>query len=353
MGLIKKGGNWFIDYYAQGRRVREKVGPSKARARQALAKRKTEILEGKFFPQLRAPAPLFSAFVARYWELHGRFRRSKSYPSMLKELLEVFGAMRLDRITVPMAMQYLNRVKERTSGATANRHHTLLKSMLNRAIEWGQLAGENPLAKIKKHREAHHRLRFLSEGEIARLLAAADPRLFPVLACALLTGMRRGEILGLDWKAVDLARGIIYVLESKSGRPREIPVSPKLARVLQELGQKTSGRVFAVPEITVRRLFKKALREAAIEEFRFHDLRHTFASHYIMRTGDLPALQKLLGHHSPMMTQRYAHLAAGHLRAGIAKLDAGMAGFEHEAGAISDEAPAQLAGQQGAGSGGG
>ncbi|MEK7287570.1 MAG: site-specific integrase [Elusimicrobiota bacterium] len=77
----------------------------------------------------------------------------------------------------------------------------------------------------------------------------------------------------------------------------------------------------------LRRYFAQALKDAGIDSFRFHDLRHTFASHFIMKTSDLPALQKILGHASPQMTQRYAHLAAGHLAANMAKFEAGMGTF--------------------------
>lgn len=246
---------------------------------------------------------------------------------MFRFLVAAFREQRLNQITVPMVLKYRNEVMERSSAANASRHHALLRSILSKAIERGELAGPNPAAKIKQHRENNHRLRFLSEEEIARLLYMCHPRLFPVVACALLTGMRKGEILGLRWENVDLSRGTLYVLQSKSGKPREIPVSPKLAQALRSLIPAAEGPVFEIPEITLRRAFSRALKDAGIEGFRFHDLRHTFASHYVMRTGDLPSLQKLLGHHSPMMTRRYAHLASSQLRRGMLQFDSVMDTF--------------------------
>jgi len=327
MGVIRKGENWFIDYRFQGRRIREKAGMNRARAELALAKRKTEMLEGRFFRKKDEQTVRFGEFAETYWELHGRHKRADSYESMLRFLVAAFGEERLGQITVPMILKYRNEVMERSSAANANRHHALLRSILNKAIEWEKLAGPNPAAKIKQQRENNHRLRFLSEEEIARLLYICHPRVFPVVACALLTGMRKGEILGLRWENIDIERGTLYVLESKSGKPREIPISPKLAVVLGKLTPAAEGPVFEVPEITLRRAFSRALKDAKIEGFRFHDLRHTFASHYVMRTGDLPSLQKLLGHHSPMMTQRYAHLASSHLRQGMLRFDSGMDTF--------------------------
>lgn len=114
------------------------------------------------------------------------------------------------------------------------------------------------------------------------------------------------------------------MLKSKSGKPREVPIAPKLHDVLISLSSKRDGLIFDIPEITLRRYFGTALREAKIFGFRFHDLRHTFASHFIMRTGDLPTLQEILGHHSPQMTQRYAHLAKGHLASEMQIFDSAM-----------------------------
>ncbi len=136
--------------------------------------------------------------------------------------------------------------------------------------------------------------------------------------------MRRGELHALRWENVDIERRLIYILQSKSGKPRELPMGRKLVETLASLGVKKEGPVFGVPEITLRVHFKHAMIAAEIRDFRFHDLRHTFASHFIMRTGDLPSLQKLLGHSSPEMTQRYAHLAKGHLSAKIDAFDSAM-----------------------------
>ena len=327
MGVFKKGETWFIDYYHEGRRIREKAGSNKAAAKQALAKRQTEVLEGKFFLKKKEPQVSFKEFASYYWDLHGKYKRTSSYKSMLRLLVAEFGEMPLSKFSVPMILTYRNKVRERASTVAANRHLAFLRSMLYKAIQWEKYVGENPAAKIKLERENNHRVRFLSEQEIQKLLANCSPRIFPVVACALLTGMRMGEILKLSWENVDLEHGIVYVLNSKSGKPREIPIAAKLDSVIRSLGPKQRGSIFEMPEITLRRHFPKALKASGIDDFRFHDLRHTFASHYIMQTGDLPSLQKLLGHSTPTMTQRYAHLAANHLRAGIERFNAAMDTF--------------------------
>jgi integrase len=133
------------------------------------------------------------------------------------------------------------------------------------------------------------------------------------------TGMRKGEILRLAWERVDFARGVLRIEQTKSGRRREIPMNQAVDAALARLaGPKVEGLVFRKADGSewgsIRTAFEGALREAKIEDLRFHDLRHTFASHFMMSTGDLPALQKILGHATLAMTMRYAHLAEAHVR---------------------------------------
>ena len=137
----------------------------------------------------------------------------------------------------------------------------------------------------------------------------------------LFTGMRRGEIMNLRWEHVDLEKRIIYILQSKSGKPRQIPIAERLHEQFLELGPAKTGLIFCLPVISLRKYFDRALRDAHVDGFRFHDLRHTFASHFIMKTGDLPSLQNILGHSTPILTLRYAHLSIGHQASNIAAFE--------------------------------
>jgi integrase len=315
-GLTLRGRIWWISYNANGRRIRESVGPSKSLAKEVLAKRKNEISEGRFFDTRKTRGVTFRAIADKYWELHGQHLRSTAWRYMLTEVVGRFGDKPAGDISIADLQAYYNEIRARASVSTANRNLTLLKSVFNRAIAWELYSGANPAAKITKGKEPPNRLRYLSEGEIRALLSACDTRIFPLLACALYTGMRRGELLALTWANVDLAQGLIYILQSKSGKPREIPIAPNLSDILAGIGrQEPASKVFDLPIITLRRHFELALRAAGIAGFHFHDLRHTFASHFVMKTGNLPDLQKILGHASPMMTQRYAHLSSGYLQA--------------------------------------
>ena len=325
MAIFTKRGNYYIDYYADGQRFREKVGPSLRLARQVEIKRKAEIAEGKFFPERSKPTISFPDMVDLYWELHAKQKPGARFTgSILKRLRPVFGQKNLDQVTIPDVLRYLNDVKEQSSAATANRYHNVIRAIFNRAIEWEKFSGKNPAAKVKQFRTDNARTRFLEKEEIALLLAACDPEIYAAVVCALMTGMRQAEVLGLRWENVDLANGIIYVLQTKSGKPREIPIASKLAAVLKATRKGDGGPIFPITARSLHRHFVKALRVAGINDFRWHDLRHTFASHYIMRTNDLPATQNMLGHQSPRMTQRYAHLSQGYLKVGMQLFDSGM-----------------------------
>ena len=197
--------------------------------------------------------------------------------------------------------------------ATVNRELAFMKTMFNLAVEWGWLE-ENPTKCIKLLRGEEKRLRILNRDEIFRLIESASERLKPVLIAAVSTGMRKGEILNLKWKHVDLLGGFLRVENSKNGEARDVPIGSHLRDTLLEL--KKDGRpgdyVFSNKNgervRCVKEAFKQACRRAGISDFRFHDLRHTAASLLAAGVCDIITLQNILGHKTLAMTQRYAHL---------------------------------------------
>jgi len=322
--VFKKRGDWWIDYSANGVRRREPVGPSHTLAKEVLAKRLAQVAEQKHFPGRVANARPFSEAADKFWELHGRHLKQTGLKGMFYEIKLVLGSKKLAHVTAEDIQRHMNAVAARASNATANRQLTVIKSIFSKARTWGLYHGESPAASVRNKPVEAGRLRYLSHDELAALVEKAHPRLYPVLMCALLTGMRRGEILGLTWENVSLERDLIYILKAKSGKPRELPIPAKLRDILMMLGPRVSGPVFDLPVIMLRRYFEKSLTDAKIKGFRWHDLRHSFASHFIMRTNDLPALQSLLGHASPAMTLRYAHLSKGHLASELAAFESAI-----------------------------
>lgn len=322
--VFKKRGEWWLDYRAGGKRRREPVGSSHALAKEVLAKRLAEVAEQKHFPGRVANARSFDEVAARFWELHGQHMLSASWGWMFAKVKTAFKGRKIGDVSTADVQRFYNEVAGKTTAATANRYLSLVRVLFNKAESWGDFHGKNPCAGVKKGREAAHRLRFLNREEMERLLKASHPRLRPVVICALLTGMRRGEILGLTWENVSLEQDVLYILQSKSGKPRELPIPSKLREVLLDLRPKATGLVFDLPLIMLQRYFASAMKEAGIFGCRFHDLRHTFASHFIMRTNDLPTLQRLLGHSTPTMTQRYAHLSKAHLASAVVAFESAI-----------------------------
>ena len=322
MAIFKKQGVWWVDYYANGQRKRERVGESYKLAEDVLHKRKLEIAEGKHFPERQGNKITFAEMAGIFLKQYAQHKKSAETLTLrTNKLIAMLGNHKLNSITPFMVQEMRNKIKETSTSATANRYQAILRSIFYRAKDWKMFYGENPAAVIKLEKETPNRLRYLSTQEIGRLLEVCSQRIYPVVVCALMTGMRRGEILGLKWDDVDLNERIIYLTETKSGKPREIPIMNKLYDTLINMPRESTF-VFNVPKITLRRHFETALKQAGIAGFRFHDLRHTFASHFIMRTSALPALQKILGHSTPILTQRYAHLSNKHLRVNMELLDA-------------------------------
>ena len=327
----RKGTVWQIDYYdPQGKRVM-KCFPKKVDAEAYLGKVMAAKREGRYhdvFDVRQETQVVFDELAARYEENFKEQRSFKGFKShVIRDLKEVFGGRRLSRITYLDLETYRNRRKttptkagKPRTDASVNRDMAILGHMLSKAVEWGFLE-TSPFKKGKRlmFKENNHRLRFLSETEIAALLQACPPHLKPIVQTALLTGMRRGELLSLKWEQI--RSGFIYLTETKSGKPRQIPINDLLSEVFKEVrrgNQLKSPYVFCDPQgkrfNEVKRSFPSACRRAGIEDFRFRDLRHTFASRLVMKGASLKAVQELLGHADLTMTLRYAHLSQKHLR---------------------------------------
>ena len=203
----------------------------------------------------------------------------------------------------------------------------LLKHMCVKAGEWNYLKA-NPLKSVKFLKEPLGRLRYLTREEMDALIAACAPHLRPIVVMGLNTGMRRSEILGLTWADIDFATRSITLRRTKSNRLRVIPINQTLYEELQRLLRHLhSPYVFCndkgKPFSEVRHAFQTACRRSGITNFRFHDLRHTFASHLVMNGVNLRAAQHLLGHQDIRMTLRYSHLSQEHLQSAVGTLDRG------------------------------
>jgi integrase len=313
-GVFYRNGNWHIDYNIGGKRKREMIGPSKKLAIQARNKRLTEIAENKYLDIEKIERVTLGEFAKLFVENYSRPNKSswKDDALRLRLAAKALGEGKcLDEIASRHIEQFKKqKLHEGLQPSTVNRYLTILKTMYKKAIEWGN-AKENPLDTVKHFRENNQGLRFLEEEEIGRLLVACTPYLKSIVITALNTGMRRGEIFNLKWSDIDFKRRLITIYKTKNNERKVIPMNGLLVNTLARVREHSKSEdVFLVKEI--RKDFSRALNCAKITCFRFHDLRHTFASHLVMKGVDLMTVKELMGHKSIKMTERYSHLSHGH-----------------------------------------
>lgn len=190
-----------------------------------------------------------------------------------------------------------------------------------------QLLESNPCFRVKKLKLNNQRVRVLSnEEEVALFAALGNNQLVKdIVTTALHTGFRRGEIFNLKWSDLDFGRKLIQVQESKSNKKRVVPMNSTIEATLTRIAR-TSEYVFPSPKTggrldNVRRSFQRALENAGIRSFRFHDLRHTAATRMADAGADAFTLMKILGHSDIRMTSRYTHATDKALRCAVANLD--------------------------------
>jgi integrase len=249
----------------------------------------------------------------------------------LRVFMKVVGDLELGDITSAHFEKFrLARLQEisPTSVNVALRH---LKAAFNWAVERGLLK-HSPAAKVKLNRVPKNlHPRFLSAEEIDRLRQEIeeDTELLQFVNFALWTGMRRDEIVTLEWSEVDLERRVITVrnkagFRTKSRKSRTVPISPSLHEMLVAMkaaSRKSGHRVFEINYWSVGKRFLRAVRAAKLEgKVSLHTLRHTFASHLVMQGVDLASIQEILGHFDVTVTMIYAHLSPGHLARTVEKL---------------------------------
>ncbi|MEE9441578.1 MAG: site-specific integrase [candidate division Zixibacteria bacterium] len=323
MGLYKKSGTWYIDYYVQGRRKREAIGPNKKMAQSVLAKRKTQVAEKSFLDIQKRPELLFDLLCDQYMEYAKANKRSweRDYRS-IKVLKRWFSDKKLFEITPLSVEKFKSARNTEVSGASVNRELACMKHMFTKAIEW-DMAAVNPVKQVKMFRENPGRIRYLSNDEIKRLIHACNDTLRPIVIVALHTGMRKQEILDLRWESLDIDQKIIYVCGTKSGHDRQIPMLEPVLFAIKSM-PKRSEHIFTRPGrgrvINIRKAFEYAKKRSKIDNFTFHDLRHTFASHLVMNGTDLLTVKELLGHQTIEMTLRYSHLSPEHKRHAVESL---------------------------------
>lgn len=231
----------------------------------------------------------------------------------VKVIHSYFGEKTLaSKITPKRIEDFKSFMSEKYSNAYVNRYLACIKTIFNIGIK-NELIKTTPMKAVKMMKEDNHKIRYLTADEEARLFKELPEHLKPIVICALQTGLRKSNILQLRWELVDLEFRFIEVLaqQNKGHKIIKIPISDKLLETLESL-PRNSEYVFANPDTgkpyrDISEGFKNACDRANIENFRFHDLRHTVATRLVEKGIDLVVVKEILGHSKIETTMRYAH----------------------------------------------
>jgi len=298
-----------------------------------LGKRVSLIAEGRYLDVKKDYKTTLKELLEKYKE---NYQNQSSYHTMKKFSLENIKAYfgedtKLANIRYVDLETYGNNLRQKATKnktirdvASVNREIACLRHLFAKAVEW-EMIERNPFNKGKTlvEKENNKRFRYLTENEITALLGnCVNDYTRDVVTVTINTGMRKQEVLGLTWSQI--RNGFIYLSKTKTDESRQIPINDDLAKLFKDIRKRNELRSEYVfcdrdgkPFKDIKRSFHATLTKAGIEDFRFHDLRHTFASHFIMRGGSIKELQELLGHKSLTMTIRYAHLSQEHKKKAV------------------------------------
>lgn len=331
----KASGIWWTRYLgSDGKIHREKAG-TWADARDLYFKRKNEALRGKKLPEKLRRATVSFAEIARdaleYSKQHKTGDCARIDGWHMETILSWYRERAASDVTPQDIERRLSELDQAgLKPATLNRYRALLSLTYSIAMRNGKVSA-NPARLVRLRKENNARVRFLTtEEETALRSKILETYRYgeAEFDLALNTGMRRGEQYRLRWQDVNLKTGIITIPRSKHGEKRHIPVNSAARAALETLWLRRTapGYVCAGTEAERgrdwRRWFEEAIKKAEIANFRWHDLRHTFASRLVMAGVDLRSVQELLGHKTIAMTVRYSHLAPTHLQEAVERLTA-------------------------------
>ena len=342
MSVRKRGGSWQIDIvlWRGGERVRLRKSVEVKTRNEALTVEREERARRQQYIRQAGRPPFFKEFSKEFLDVYAFTNNKPSEVDSKETILRVhlrpfFGELRLDAIGPQHVEKFkAQQIRAGLSPKTVNNQLTVLRKVLTVAKEWGRLTGIPPIRLLPVPEPEFD---FLDFSEATRLVKAAEPEWRAMILLGLRTGLRQGELLALRWDDIDLvtgllrvrravARGIIGTPKSKKGR--EIPLSDEALAALRILPSRFAGElVFPGPggRLLTKNECKhplwRACRKAGLRRIGWHVLRHTFASHLVMRGVALKAVQELLGHSTIEMSLRYSHLSPGIRRDAVRLLD--------------------------------
>lgn len=304
---------WWYSISIGGRRFRGSTGKT--------TKREAEEVERDEYARIkrnqgRASDWTLQDVLSTYWTEHARLSRDAgTVETHFANLQALIGKdVRTSQLTSGDLMDYRARRRaSKTPRGGMVQHHSINRELayLRAAFEHCRRFHGQPMPDVDwrglKAKEPPHRIRFLTRAEYDALLAVAHESIKPIIVTAVGTGIRQGDLFRLDWRQIKLDARLIELPKIKGGKAHVVRLSPAVIAALSRTpAEKRRGRVFDLTNF--RRRWDAALDAAGIEDFRFHDLRHTFASWARMAGADIADICEALGHSSIAMTMRYAHI---------------------------------------------
>lgn len=327
--IFKRGKFWYVDFSYRGRRIIQSTKQRDKRIAELVLKdMEVKIAKGELLGIHDQPKILFRDCAEQYLAYSKANKASQSYVRDLSifkvHLIPSFGMRYLHELKPVMIEDYKAMRLTKAKPETVNRELACLSNLLNKAIQWGYLI-DCPMKGVRYLKERPPRVKYLEANEALRLLENCSEHLKPIVLCALHTGMRKSEILNLKWQNIDFHNRIMHLEKTKNNRRRMIPMSGILSSELRKLPRRGEyvfcnkmGEKFG----KIHKSFRTACRRTGINDFRFHDLRHTFASHLTMSGCNIRTVQQLLGHVTIKTTMKYSHLSKEYLEEAVNLLGA-------------------------------
>ena len=344
MGLYRRPDSpiWWINFTAHGKVYRKSTGTSEKKlAEKIYAKVQTQVIEGKWFEFDGARQHTFDEMMEKYMREYSSIHKAKSSYGKDKSLLEhlnlSFSGLSLYQIAPRTISDYkTGRLIQGSSPASVRNELRLLSHAFNIALKQWEWIKDNPVSKVSfKELKARTIDRWLTLEEEKKLLSAVSGKLNghlgDIVIVALNTGMSQEEILNLTWQQIDLFRRTLITTRQKTKSTRTIPLNETIVSLLKQKMKVRpinggdhvffNGAGNRIDAGKLKSKFIRSVKESGIKHFRFHDLRHTFATRLVQRGVDLYKVAKLLGHKDITTTQRYAHHYPESLRDGVEILD--------------------------------
>lgn len=312
------GKNYYIQYSIEGKRKTEKIGDSIGYAREVLAKRMSEVRDGKFFGNTKTIrwVDFFNTHYKQYCESHltmfdtARFFSARDFKLFDKPMTKI------TRTDIEAYRAYVDNGKR--AKATINRYMNTIRFAFNYA-ETLQLIDRNPARKLSMYKEEPSERKAISLEDEEKLLDACRQSrsdfLYSFVMIAIYTGMRYSEITNIKWSHVSFDVKSIMLYKTKTNESREIPIIDKLMPVLNDLYSLTHNYeyVFSHPEtgarITqIKKGFRKAVERAGLDHLCIHEMRHTMITRLAASGASVPEIQQISGHKTAKMVQRYTHV---------------------------------------------